>query len=109
MIDAEHIIKLLEAGYTKEEIDKMGAGDQSAGKSETKEVSGDNDDGAEKSEGNDTEDAGTITKEDLDPFRVEIDELKKTIKALQEQNTKNSTFTPPDEAKTIVEDLSKNF
>ncbi len=108
MIDAEHIIKLLDAGYTKEEIDKMGAGDQSAGESETQDVSNGNDDGAEKPEGNNKENESTITKEDLDPFRAEIDELKKTIKALQVQNTKNDSFTPP-QADNMIADLSKNF
>ena len=108
MLDAEQTIRLLDAGFTKEEIEKMGTGNQDAGELEKANTSN-NDAGAEKPEGNNEEDAGTVTKDDLDPFRAEIEELKKTIKAMQEQNTKKATFTPPNEAKTIVEDLSKNF
>ena len=109
MIDAEHIIKLLDAGYTKEEIDKMGAGTERAGESEKDKLPKNDDAGAEPPENNDDETKGALNKEELDPFREEIEEIKKTIKAMQEQNTKKSTFTPPDETKTIIDDLSKNF
>lgn len=107
MLDAEQTIRLLDAGYTKEQIEAMGTRKQN--QTDDQDNAGGNDAGAEKPEGNDKENEGTITKDDLDPFRAEIDELKKTIKALQEQNTKKATFTPPNEAKTIIEDLSKNF
>lgn len=107
MLDAEQTIRLLDAGYTKEQIEAMGTGKQEqTGKQDN---AGGNDAGAEKPKDDETNDAGTVTKDDLDPFRAEIDELKKTIKALQAQNTKSDSFTPPDEAKTIIEDLSKNF
>lgn len=109
MIDAEHIIKLLDAGYTKEEIDKMGAGTERTGESEKGEIPKNDDTGAESPANNDDETKGALSGEELDPFREEIEEIKKTIKAMQEQNRKNSTFTPPDESKTIIDDLSKNF
>ena len=102
MLDAEQTIRLLDAGYTKEQIEAMGPGKQ-------EQTDEQDNAGTKKPEDGETNDAGTVTKDDLDPFRAEIDELKKTIKALQEQNTKNATFTPPDEAKTIIDDLSKNF
>ena len=110
MLDAEQTIRLLDAGFTKEQIEAMGKQEQTdeqdnAGGNDA----GGNDAGAKKSEDGETNDTGSLTKDDLDPFRAEIDELKKTIKALQDQNTKNATFTPPNEAKTIIEDLSKNF
>lgn len=106
MLDAEQTIRLLDAGYTKEQIEAMETGKQDPTNEQDKTG---NDAGTEKPEENNEEGAGTVTKDDLDPFRAEIDELKKTIKALQAQNTKSDTFTPPNEAKTIIEDLSKNF
>lgn len=105
MLDAEQTIRLLDAGYTKEQIEAMGTGKQT----DEQDNAGGNDAGAEKPEENNAEGTGAVTKDDLDPFRAEIDELKKTIKALQAQNTKSDSFTPPNEAKTIIEDLSKNF
>lgn len=107
MLDAEQTIRLLDAGFTKEEIEAMGTGKQE--QTNEPDNAGGNDAGTEKPEENNAENTGTITKDDLDPFRAEIDELKKTIKALQAQNTKSDSFTPPNEAKTIIEDLSKNF
>lgn len=107
MLDAEQTIRLLDAGFTKEEIEKLGTGNQNAGELEKAKES-DNDAGAEKPEDGETNDAGTLTKDDLDPFRAEIDELKKTIKALQAQNTKSDSFTPP-QADNMIADLSKNF
>lgn len=107
MLDAEQTIRLLDAGFTKEEIEKLGTGNQNTGELEKANESS-NDAGAEKPEDNNAENAGTLTKDDLDPFRAEIDELKKTIKALQVQNTKNDSFTPP-QADNMIADLSKNF
>lgn len=107
MLDAEQTIRLLDAGYTKEQIEAMGTGKQE--QTDEQDNAGGNDSGAEKPEEGEPNDTGTLTKDDLDPFRAEIDELKKTIKALQAQNTKSDTFTPPNEAKTIIDDLSKNF
>ena len=106
MLDAEQTIRLLDAGFTKEEIEKLGTGNQNTGELEKAKES--DDAGAEKPEDNNVENAGTLTKEDLDPFRAEIDELKKTIKAIQTQNTKNDSFTPP-QADNMIADLSKNF
>ena len=106
MLDAEQTIRLLDAGFTKEQIEAMGTGKQE--QTDEQDNAGGNDAGAEKPEDNNVENAGTLTKDDLDPFRAEIDELKKTIKALQVQNTKNDSFTPP-QADNMIADLSKNF
>ena len=106
MLDAEQTIRLLDAGFTKEQIEAMGTGKQE--QTDEQDNAGGNDAGAEKPENNETNDTGSLTKEDLDPFRAEIDELKKTIKALQVQNTKNDSFTPP-QADNMIADLSKNF
>lgn len=106
MLDAEQTIRLLDAGYTKEQIEAMGTGKQE--QTDKQDNAGGNDAGKEKPEDGETNDAGSLTKEDLDPFRAEIDELKKTIKALQAQNTKSDSFTPP-QADNMIADLSKNF
>ena len=106
MLDAEQTIRLLDAGFTKEQIEAMGTGKQE--QTDEQDNAGGNDAGAEKPKDDETNDAGTLTKEDLDPFRAEIDELKKTIKALQVQNTKNDSFTPP-QADNMISELSKNF
>ena len=106
MLDAEQTIRLLDAGFTKEQIEAMGTGKQE--QTDEQDNAGGNDAGTEKPEENKEENAGTVTKEDLDPFRAEIDELKKTIKALQVQNTKSDSFTPP-QADNMIADLSKNF
>lgn len=108
MLDAEQTIRLLDAGYTKEQIEAMGTGKQEQTDEQDNDAGG-NDAGTEKPKENNPENTGAVTKDDLDPFRAEIDELKKTIKALQAQNTKSDSFTPPNETKTIIEDLSKNF
>lgn len=106
MLDAEQTIRLLDAGFTKEQIEAMGTGKQE--QTDEQDNAGGNDAGAEKPENNETNDTGSLTKDDLDPFRAEIDELKKTIKAMQVQNAKNDTFTPP-KSDTMIADLSKNF
>lgn len=107
MLDAEQTIRLLDAGFTKEQIEAMGTGKQEQ-TDEQNNAGGNDAAGAEKPEENKEEGTGTLTKDDLDPFRAEIDELKKTIKALQVQNTKNDSFTPP-QADNMIADLSKNF
>ena len=91
-MDIETITKLIDAGYTKEEIEKL----QSGGNAAT--VPTPNEDGSGSTEPKKTEEPGAtdqphdnkVTEEMLKTLTDTVAGLKETVKALQQQNAKTA-------------------
>ena len=105
-MDSEQIIKLLDAGYTKADIDKMeakpdqqeggtpdsAAGTEGAGSPENKE---------EKKEETVTQDAA------IKALSETVAQLTETVKAMQAKNITGATGGKPENG--TVEDVMKSF
>lgn len=104
-MDIETITKLLDAGYTKADIDKLqgadGAGDEGAGKEEPPKD--------EEQAGAGAEDAGTVkddVAEMLKTLTDTVNGLTTTVKALQDANAKGAKTESPkatDEIKAAMD------
>ena len=102
-MDNDKLFKLIDAGYTKEEIEKIFAG---SGEGEKKPEPG-----VEQSEG-DQEHEGKITPAQNDATIAEltatIKELKETIRAMQEANATGAKTEKPGVSDKIAETI-KSF
>ena len=101
----EEIMKLLDAGYTKADIDKLMAGD--AGEGDHGGDAGEGDQGDDASKGDKTE-AGKNEPGDAYAALMEsVKDLKATVEAIQKANIDNANQSR-EETKT-VEDLVADF
>ena len=105
-MEIETITKLLDAGYTKAEIDAMqsgntssGEGDEGTGKEVTTTNEKSGDDGAENESALNPEIAA-LTKT--------VNELTATVKAIQENNVKGAATSSPS-AGDKINDAMKSF
>lgn len=92
-MDIETITKLLDAGYTKAEIEALGA---NAGTSESKEnLAGNEDAGKIESEAS-AQNAGEVVQDDAIKTLTEtVNTLTATVKAMQENNIKSVATESP--------------
>ena len=103
-MDVETITKLLDAGYTKEEIDKMGAGPEDQAGPEAGEV---NEDAGEK-----PGDAGEIGQDihiaaAIEALTNTVEGLKATVKAMQDSNAAGASTD--NTGKDSIGDTIKSF
>ena len=105
-MEIETITKLLDAGYTKAEIDAMqggnipsGEGDEGTGKETTPTGEKSGDDGAEN--------ASEVAPE-IAALTKTVNELTATVKAMQENNVKGAATTSPSTGDKI-NDAMKSF
>lgn len=97
----EERIKLLDAGYTKEEIE---SGEQSAEQSAEQSVEQNTEQGAD----NQTHESALNGIADVKALSDAVAELTKTVKAMQDSNVKNADSGKPN-AKSVIDDTIKNF
>lgn len=98
-MDNETIIKLVNAGYTKEEIAGMDAGtagapEESAGDSAGENLSKGNEDAGEKQGAASTEHASEIDKT-IKALTETVAGLTATVKAMQDANVKGASTDKP--------------
>lgn len=98
-MDNETIIKLVNAGYTKEEIAAMDAGtagalEESAGDSAGENVSKGNEDAGKEQSAPSTEHAGKID-ETIKALTETVAGLTATVKAMQDANIKGAATDKP--------------
>ena len=111
-MDIETITKLVDAGYTKEEIKALeSAGNEGAGAAENGagEGAGNNNEGAGKIEGNaGEENAGAVnTDAAIKALTDTVNALTNTVKAMQEHNANSASGGKPE--KTSVDEVMKTF
>lgn len=93
-MEIETITKLLDAGYTKAEIDAMQSGDNAGG--ETNEGAGEENKSAEQEQGNaGAENAGKVTQTvdinaAIENLTNTVTTLSNTVKAMQDANAKDA-------------------
>lgn len=119
----EQILKLIDAGYTKADIEKMetdqGAGGNNAGGNDAGgndaggQGAGGNDAGGNDAGGNDAGGQGApdTNTQTMNELLKSVQGLTETVKGLQEQNIKNAQ-QPPEEHKgfaDLVADFTKNM
>lgn len=112
-MDNETIIKLVNAGYTKEEIAKMDAGAESkpAGDSKGDEVSKGNENAGEKQGAASAEHEGEINKT-IKALTETVAGLTATVKAMQSANVKGAATETPsgtDELKDTIDSFIKTL
>ena len=97
-MDANTILELVRAGYTKDEIAKMAAGEEEL-KEGNETVSG------EQSEESQTHDIPVDNNigDILKPLQEEIAKLGATVKAIQDSNIKNASTDSPKKEESIKE------
>lgn len=111
-MDIETITKLIDAGYTKEEIKALeSAGNEDAGAAENGagEGAGNDNEGAGKEQGNaGAENAGTVnTDAAIKALTDTVNALTNTVKAMQEKNANSASGGKPE--KTGVDEVMKSF
>ena len=111
-MEIETITKLLDAGYTKAEIDTMQSGDNAGG--ETNEGAGKENTDAGKEQSNaGAENAGKIAQSvdinaAIENLTNTVTTLSNTVKAMQENNLKGASTTSPSTGDKI-NDTMKSF
>jgi len=111
-MDIETIKKLVDAGYTKEEIEALeSAGNEGAGAAENDagESAGNENEGAGKIEGNaGAENAGAVnTDAAIKALTDTVNALTNTVKAMQEHNANSASGGKPEKAG--VDEVMKSF
>lgn len=112
-MDNETILKLVNAGYTKEEIEKIetvgGGNGAGAAENGAGENAGNENEGAGKIEGNaGAENAGAVnTDAAIKALTDTVNALTNTVKAMQEKNAATATGGKPE--KTGVDEVMKSF
>lgn len=97
----EERIKLLDAGYTKEEIE---SGEQNAEQNAEQSA----EQNAEQNAENQTHEGALNGAADIKALSDAVAELTKTVKAMQDSNVKNADSGKPD-VKSVVNETIKNF
>lgn len=110
-MEIETITKLLDAGYTKAEIDALGA---NAEPSESAESGAPNESATEKQGETSTQDAGEVEAQDdaIKALTDTVNALTATVKAMQENNVKSvSTETPKtsDKIKAVMDSFIESL
>ena len=90
-MDVETITKLLDAGYTKAEIDALGA---NAGTSEGAESGAPNESSTEESSEASAQNASEVAPE-IKALTETVNALTATVKAMQESNVKGAATESP--------------
>ena len=99
-MDANTILELVRAGYTKDEIAKMAAGEEELKEgNETVSEELDTTDQAIESEVMFSDDISKVLK----PLQEEIAKLGVTVKAIQDSNIKNASTDSPKKEESIKE------
>lgn len=106
-MDIETITKLIDAGYTKEEIDKLSAGNTGTvpEKDEVDTTGAEAEKSKEQGAGDSAHDSA-VTTEMLQTLTSTVQGLQETVKALQAQNAKTAdsgTKKPADPIKETIE------
>ena len=91
-MDAEQMLKLIDAGFTKEEILSL-AGDEGKKEEGTEAMAGEQ--GAESKTHEESIGPDTTIADVLKPLQDEIAKLGNTVKAIQESNLKNVSTASP--------------
>lgn len=92
-MDIETITKLLDAGYTKAEIEALGA---NAGTSESEENLAGNEDAGEIESKAGAQNAGEVVQDDaIKALTDTVNTLTATVKAMQENNIKSVATESP--------------
>lgn len=110
-MDIETITKLLDAGYTKAEIDAMQAG-HDAGNEANKGAGEENQNASEEQSAPNTENAGALNQPveigaAIEALTNTVAGLKETVKAMQD---KNAAGASTEKAKTTtVDEVMKSF
>jgi hypothetical protein len=104
----EQILKLIEAGYTKADIEKMEAGKDDPGKEDPGKDDPGKEDPGKDDPGKNAPDTNTETMAEL---LKSVQGLTETVKGLQEQNIKNAQQPPEDHKgfSDLVADFTKDM
>ena len=112
-MDIEGTLKLIEAGFSADEIRAMAAEKQ--GEPESENGSGKEAKGEAKQSAPDPEHAGKVepkNDETVEALKAKIDELTNTIKGMQDNNIKNAeggNGNPPKTKETVMKDFMNQF
>lgn len=92
-MDIETITKLLDAGYTKAEIDAMQSGDAPSGESD--EGAGKETPPTDEEQGNDGAENAREVAPEIKALTETVNALTATVKAMQENNVKGAATDSP--------------
>ena len=92
-MDIETITKLLDAGYTKAEIDAMQSGNASSGEGD--EGTGKENAPTGENSGNDGAENESAINPEIAALTKTVNELTATVKAIQENNVRGAATTSP--------------
>lgn len=107
----EETIKLIDAGYTKEEINAFESKQSGAAKTEDKPKEKNADNSETKTETKVTDENATINNEVFKDLVNSVKELKDTVKAMQDNAAKSAKVeTPTDSSiENLIADFTKNM
>lgn len=107
----EETIKLIDAGYTKEEINAFESEQSGAAKTEDEPKKKSTDNPETKTETKVTDENATINNEVFKDLVNSVKELKDTVKAIQDNAAKSAKVeTPTDSSiENLIADFTKNM